>query len=128
MDRYIYGLISKKDANKILKNADVGTFLVRFSDSSAGALAIAYKTVDTQNPVKHYLVKPEDIGSNKTLPDFLREKSIFKSLVKINLNDSKLTILRKDKAFADFVSPKTKDRRAKASQKTGYEQNLDGDL
>ena len=25
--------------------------------------------------VKHYLVKPEDMGSQKSLPDFLREKA-----------------------------------------------------
>jgi hypothetical protein len=44
--RIVYGLINKKDCSRILGNEETGTFLIRFSDSSAGSFAIAYVADD----------------------------------------------------------------------------------
>mmetsp|Transcript_1183 Transcript_1183/g.1612 ORF Transcript_1183/g.1612 Transcript_1183/m.1612 type:complete len:605 (+) Transcript_1183:108-1922(+) len=115
---FIYGLINKKDCAKLLSNQEPGVFLIRFSDSIAGSFAIAYTTNDNNERVKHYLVKPEDIGANKSLPEFLKERKEFKTILALDLQHQKLLKLKKDEAFkakqlystkrkADEVDPDT---------------------
>ena len=71
-------------------------------------------------------MKPEDIGANKGLPDFLREKKIFQTIVKLNPTTGALTNLDKDSAFEDFYSKKNKKRKEKPQpDKSGYVQNLE---
>eukprot|EP01133_Synstelium_polycarpum_P015027 gene15027-17774_t len=67
-----------------------------------GAFAVAYVTNDESEKVKHYLVKPEDIGANKTLPDFLRERSLFKTLYTLDPPKKILTPVAKADAFQVF--------------------------
>eukprot|EP01114_Cavostelium_apophysatum_P017110 TRINITY_DN5006_c0_g1_i1.p1 TRINITY_DN5006_c0_g1~~TRINITY_DN5006_c0_g1_i1.p1 ORF type:complete len:657 (-),score=188.01 TRINITY_DN5006_c0_g1_i1:30-2000(-) len=123
----IYGLVTKKDCHRILKNEQPGAFLIRFSDSVAGSFAVAY-TDDSAEKVKHYLIKPEDIGANKTLPAFLREKHHFKNLV--HFNYAKMKIFRTDKrsAFKEFFAQpvKKKGHNNADLSKLGYVQDLDG--
>jgi hypothetical protein len=57
----IYGLVTKKECNKLLATEEPGTFIIRFSDSVGGSLAVAYATDDIKDRVKHYLIKPEGI-------------------------------------------------------------------
>jgi len=118
----IYGLVSKKDCNRILKKEPPGTFMIRFSDSVPGSFAVAYSTEDTTNRIKHYLVKPEDLGANKALPDFLGEKRIFETLVQLNLKTGTAQKMDKNLAFSTYYS-----RRYKSEEKpiTGYVQNLE---
>jgi hypothetical protein len=43
----IFGIISKEETFELLKTQPVGTALLRFSDSSGGTLAVAFRDVDT---------------------------------------------------------------------------------
>ncbi len=67
----------------IITKAILASYLPHFphlmflSGHHAGLFAVAYVSDDPNERVKHYLVKHEDISSNKTLPDFLREKPQF---------------------------------------------------
>ena len=58
----MYGLIDKKACVRVLNTEDIGTFIIRFSDSTPGSFAVAYVTDDPKERVKHYLIKPEDVG------------------------------------------------------------------
>lgn len=67
----LFGFISKEAAQLILKGHKAGTFLVRFSERSAGQFAVAY--VDKKFEVKHYLIP----NTTKKLSDVIKAKSIF---------------------------------------------------
>ncbi|EFA77913.1 signal transducer and activator of transcription family protein [Heterostelium album PN500] len=100
----ICGFISKNECNSSLYPAEEGSFLIRFSDSLPGSFAVAYVTNDENERVKHYLVRPEEIGPNKTLPDFLRERYQFKTLYKLDPPNKLMKPVPKDEAFKDFYS------------------------
>lgn len=100
-----------------MENQEVGTFLIRFSESYAGLFAVAYVSDDPSERVKHYLVKPEDTGSQKTLPDFLREKPQFQSLYLLDTNTGMLSRCPKDSVLQSFYSNKGKGLDA---QENGY--------
>ena len=103
-DGLIFGIISKEQCSEELQPHEVGTFLIRFSETYAGLFAVAYVSDDPFERVKHYLIKPEDTGSQKTLPDFLREKPQFQYLLKLDAEQRTLTRLSKDSALAQFYS------------------------
>lgn len=117
----VYGLISKRECNRMLKGESVGTFIIRFSDSVAGSFAVAYATADVVNSVKHYLVKPEDIGSNKALPDFLSEKKIFSTIIRYRPQTGESVKAPKEESFKVYFS---KRGRTKPNPQ-GYVQNLE---
>jgi len=116
----IYGFISKGECRNLLISEEPGTFIIRFSDSVAGSFAIAYSTDDPQDRVKHYLIKPEDIGSNKTLPDFLRERNQFKCLIKIDPINGSLNKKTKDEALSSLYTKRPESR----VDKLGYVQTV----
>jgi len=120
----IYGLIAKKDCNKLLKNEPAGAFIVRFSDSVPGSFAVAYTddSVPTVERVKHYLIKPEEINAMKALPDFLRDKPHFKSLVYVDVMTGKAIKGSKETLLNSFFSKR--DSVTKPSTQ-GYVQQLD---
>jgi len=124
-DGLVYGLISKKECNRILRKEENGTFLIRFSDSVPGSFAVAYATDDMTNRIKHYLVKPEDIGANKALPDFLREKKLFHTLVQLDLANGSVRKLNKEAAFQNFYSKKYGNKPQPEADTHGYVQNLE---
>jgi len=101
---FIYGFLSKEDAEKSLSRQCIGAFLVRFSESQPGLFAIVYVSEDHEDRVKHYLVKAEDIGSNKSLPDFLRESESLQYIMRIEPPTGKLTRYEKDVALKKFYS------------------------
>lgn len=100
----IYGFITKNACTEILKNEDVGTFVIRFSENYPGLFAVAYVDDDPYDKVKHYLVKPEDISSNKSLPDFLREKPQFLFVNQLDPTTGELHKLPKDKVLDGYYS------------------------
>ena len=100
----IYGFITKQETNQALVNQEEGTFLIRFSETCPGLFAVGYVSDDPSEYVKHYLVKPEDTGSQKTLPDFLREKPQFKYLLKLDPNTGHLYKSAKDSFLKPFYS------------------------
>jgi len=102
--RLIYGFITKNACTEILKNEDVGTFVIRFSENYPGLFAVAYVDDDPYDKVKHYLVKPEDISSNKSLPDFLREKPQFLFVNQLDPTTGELHKLPKDKVLDGYYS------------------------
>jgi len=126
-DGIIFGLVSKKDCNRILKKEKSGTFLIRFSDSVAGSFAVAYTTEDPSQKVKHYLIKPEEIGANKSLPEFLREKRMFQLLVKLEPATGKTIKLEKNLAFTNYYKEANKKSTKKEPEPDthGYVQNLE---
>ena len=128
LGRLIFGLSSKKDCQRLLRHEPTGSFLIRFSDSVAGSFAVAYCSLDPNQKVKHYLIKPEDIGANKTLPDFLKEKKIFQTLIRLNTATGETTKLDKDVAFAAYTSGKAKEKIKPERDTQGYVQNLEVDV
>ncbi|EGC30866.1 hypothetical protein DICPUDRAFT_157342 [Dictyostelium purpureum] len=117
----IYGLITKSECNSFLTNLPEGSFLIHFSDSVPGSFAVAYVTNDDSEPVKHYLVKPEDIGANKTLPDFLRERHQFKTLYQVDPSKRSLHPKNKDTELEPFYSKRIK---INANANPGYVSGL----
>jgi hypothetical protein len=111
----IYGLVSKADCVQLLSPLPIGTFLIRFSETQLGAVAIAYRDDDELDPVKHYLVRPEDVSTHKSLTDHLREKALFRTLLVLNLAESCAELVPKDEAFRLFYS-----KRKRESAKQGY--------
>jgi len=74
--RLLYGFISREAMLHSVNTRQVGHFMLRFSVTNPGYVAIGYKTKDPSKPVKNYLVKSDDIsGTKKSLPDFLRTRS-----------------------------------------------------
>lgn len=106
----IFGFIGKAAAQEILEGKPIGTFLVRFSERSAGLFAVAYVAkgeTKGESVVKHFLV-PQ---STKKLSDFLRPKDSFKSVLLCNTDfavESYRAMVKgtmnKDGAFAEFYS------------------------
>ncbi len=102
--RLIYGFITKEECNAALLNQDLGTFMIRFSESYPGLFAIAYVSDDPYERVKHYLVKHEDISSNKTLPDFLHEKPQFQFCYQLDTPSGTLRRYPRDVVFGSYYS------------------------
>jgi len=100
----IFGFITKEECNAALLTQDLGTFMIRFSESYPGLFAIAYVAEDPYERVKHYLVKPEDISSNKTLPDFLREKPQFQYIYQLEMPNGVMRRFARDVVFGPYYS------------------------
>jgi hypothetical protein len=83
----LLGFMTKEETVALLRGQDTGTFCLRFSESVPGAFAVAYVTNDEADPIKHFLVKPTDLGHNRTLPDFLRDKSEFRIMLSLTSID-----------------------------------------
>ena len=103
----IFGFIDKEKCNRTLAAFEEGTFLLRFSESSPGLFAVAYVSDDKHEPVKHYLVKPEDISS-LSLADFIRAKPQWVQLLQLDPNTSALTKQHKNKALHPYLTPDQK--------------------
>jgi hypothetical protein len=102
----IYGLISKEDCEVVLQRRAVGTFIVRFSETCPGFFAVSYvaNTPAEGDCVMHYLVDHTDIGSQKTLPDFLRTKEQFQIVAQLSPNTGQLNCYDKDAMLAQYYS------------------------
>lgn len=75
----IFGMVGREGVCEQLVTRSPGTFLLRFSESSAGFIAVGYRVSGANAGIKNYLVKQEDTASAtvKTLPDFIRSRPEF---------------------------------------------------
>eukprot|EP01119_Soliformovum_irregulare_P020765 TRINITY_DN6781_c0_g1_i2.p1 TRINITY_DN6781_c0_g1~~TRINITY_DN6781_c0_g1_i2.p1 ORF type:complete len:242 (-),score=84.49 TRINITY_DN6781_c0_g1_i2:24-749(-) len=62
----IYGFASREGVNKLLETENWGACVLRFSEKNPGSFAVGYVT-STEERIRHYLVKEEDISGKKTL-------------------------------------------------------------
>lgn len=113
----IYGIMTKHECNAYLGDQEEGTFMLRFSESYPGLFAVGYVSDDPQERVKHYLVKPEDTGSQKTLPDFLRETAQFKYLLQLDVGSGNLSKYGKDAVLSPYY---LKAKRLPTGTHSGY--------
>jgi signal transducer and activator of transcription 1 len=78
---YIIGFISRENARAVLLNRARGTFIVRFSESSPGRLAVSFAIAEyTSIEVGNYLMSPEEARS---LPDTVRDYSNLTAVVRV---------------------------------------------
>lgn len=79
---YIIGFISRENARAVLLNRARGTFIVRFSESSPGRLAVSFAFFEytTTVEVGNYLMGPEEARS---LPDTVRDYSNLTAVVRV---------------------------------------------
>lgn len=77
---FIMGFLTKEESDALLIREAPGTFLLRFSSQAAGALAIAYTSVDGQQ-VLHYLIRKNDVNVAQSLAKFLLDKPFFSTLL-----------------------------------------------
>lgn len=114
----IYGLISKRDCEMVLAQQRIGTFIIRFSESYPGFFGVSYVagTPSGGTCVMHYLVDHQDIGSQKTLPDFLRSKDQFQYIAQLTPNTGQLMCYEKDVALNPYYAK----GKATGGKKDGY--------
>ena len=106
-DGLLWGFAQRNEIEQALLSQPVGSFVVRFSERHPGSFAIAYKnpSAEIRGPqsepptpmvgqmggsngiVKHYLVRPEEISTQKTLPDFLNDITGLSVMIRIVHND-----------------------------------------
>jgi len=115
---YIYGFVSKEKCEQALMGFGPHTFLCRFSESHAGQFVISFVAEDGRS-VKHYLVKNNDIGTNKSLADFVKNIQFFKYILKIDPKTCKLKAFEKDLVLQTFYS-----KTAKVEEVYGYVSSL----
>lgn len=116
---YILGFISRLDAQKILQDRVPGTFLIRFSDSNPGRLAISFTYLDCGKfQVANYLITNEEV---KNLPDTLRMYSNLHYIVRKSQEAYAYFVSSKDSVFSTFYS-KISDQQNEAS--SGYLKKL----
>lgn len=112
---FIFPLLSKRKAEKCLESQGVGTFVIRFSESQGGLFAVAYVSEDqTGGKVKHYLVKSEELSSNKSLADFIRHTEHFQYILVADVQNAELARVSKDCLQKYFTKKKT------SAQANGY--------
>jgi len=121
----IYGFLTREAVEETLMNEEVGTFLIRFAERHPGLFAVGYKTdePDINKSVRHYLIRPEDTGTKKTLPDFLADCSAFLYLLQvtpeIDNGKPKLRKFSRDVALQPYYSKKQSVTNAQ-----GYDDSL----
>ncbi len=131
---FIFGFVSKESAVEMLRGHPVGTFLIRFSEQSAGQFAVACvakgKAAGSAPTVKHHLV-PQ---STKKLSDYIMSKESFKSVLLCNVEfrvDSYAAMAKgtmsKEGAFAEFSSKKDGAPRLEGYDDLGGSDNEEGD-
>lgn len=123
----VYGFIGKEQAEALLQTADIGTFLMRWSEGSAGSIAVAYK--QSSNNVRHYLIQNKDtVGQGRSLPQFIRETS---SLVRFlqhrvtpgSITRSRSCIVDKEKALSK-IGTKRKIEKKEEEEKMYYDAEI----
>jgi len=74
---------------------------------------------NTKYVIKHYLLKQDDTGPNKSLPDFLRSTATLKTLLLCNSLNGTITKMDKDEAMKLYYTI-----RKTVSQKEGYVEDI----
>ncbi|PRP87817.1 hypothetical protein PROFUN_04291 [Planoprotostelium fungivorum] len=114
---YICGFLTREEVESVLKNEQIGTFLIRVSERS-DQFAVSYQSAES---VKHYLVKNDDThGAKRTLPDFLRDYKDFQCILQLSIDrQTNKRILRrcdKESVLKEFYSKKA------STSSPGYEE------
>ncbi|KAH3762635.1 transcriptional repressor [Pelomyxa schiedti] len=79
----IYGFLTREETDDILRTREPGTFVIRFSESHPGMFAVGYKVSSKPDDTGHYLVRPDDIGTKKSLPDFIGDESQWTRILQV---------------------------------------------
>lgn len=121
----LYGFITREDSNNFLSEQVAGSFIIRFSESSAGSLAISYKENDVK--IKNFLFKQENItGSIKSLADFVSEYSEFLYIIEFigNDPDGRPVVDRfvKDESLKALYSEKKTTKPSNGNKKPSYDE------
>ena len=119
----LWAFSSRRDIEAALLRHPRGTFVLRLSERHPGHFAVAYR--DTAPAVRHYLIRTEDIGPQKTLPDFIAEARDLTTILRVIHNDCGETPLPpllvpvdKNVALARLYTPR------EALPCTGYETTI----
>jgi hypothetical protein len=121
---YIYGFISKPDAERLLQYEAAGTFLIRFSEQKPGKVALAYVKPKESMPagfnvIKHFL-HDRSSGDQQSLADFLSRKDNLVWMIQVQreFHPTHAVATKEHKASVlDEFMAKTQD----AVQTAGYE-------
>jgi len=117
--------LSREGVNQVLSNQHWGTFVIRFSEKNPGSFAVGYVT-NTEEKVRHYLIKPEDISGKKTIVDFLAESVQFLQILQVKYDAKTGTLhqrtIDKKMALEGYLPKKPKEKLPK--EKDGYDQKL----
>jgi len=98
---------------QLIDRQQPGHFLLRFSESNPGCIAIGYKNPSPEigeKPLKNYLVKPNsDVTPKQTLADFLRLRAELSHVMQFTDKISadgmpEFRIIGKHSALRDFYS------------------------
>jgi len=122
----ICGFINRNEAAEILQKAPTGTFIIRFSERCPG-FVITYTSNEIEQEereIRHYLIQDGDVGTKKTLPDFLGRHKPFLYLIKVTSDlESGRTFESCEKSLilSEYYSKKTEDEQAE-----GYDSQLQG--
>lgn len=104
----LYGLLTRVDVEQALSGQPEGVFVLRFSETNAGQLGVAYVGAGAQGTrVRHYLITPADVlGNKRTVCDFLMEQQQFQTLLLYGVDANgapTFTPVAKRIAFKEFV-------------------------
>eukprot|EP00727_Mastigamoeba_balamuthi_P013427 m51a1_g8707 hypothetical protein (827) ;mRNA; r:113517-119446 len=105
----LWGFTGRQDIESALIGQPPGTFAIRFSERNAGLFAATYAVNDVAEPVRHYLVKPDELTTQRTLPDFLGETPQFLCILRVHFDDeggfSTVPVV-KDEVLASYYNKK----------------------
>eukprot|EP01097_Dermamoeba_algensis_P000666 TRINITY_DN1237_c0_g1_i1.p1 TRINITY_DN1237_c0_g1~~TRINITY_DN1237_c0_g1_i1.p1 ORF type:complete len:200 (-),score=18.71 TRINITY_DN1237_c0_g1_i1:307-906(-) len=119
---YIYGFISREEVNAHLFTQDPGTFLIRFSESHPGQIAIGYVATEVPIRIKHYLVQQSDFSSKKPFPDFLMDCPQFIYLLQGVVDPDGSGAVSVKKCFkAQSLEPFCSKKEVQPNTGTGYD-------
>jgi len=120
---FLWAFNSRSEIEAALMQYPPGTFVTRFSERNCGLFAVAYRAYD--QPVRHYLVKAEEISQQRTLPDFLCEIHDLTVALRVLYNDfgdeplpPLFVPVSKQRALAHLCSSRG------SVQSTGYDHNI----
>jgi len=104
---YIYGFIDRDQLKVSLKDFELGSFIIRFSEKFPGKLAITYNSL-MGDGMKHYLVTQQDMNTKRTLADFIIQSNNFLRLLKFEgFNQNGVPMFKsvaKTESFKPFIS------------------------
>jgi hypothetical protein len=121
-DGLIAGVVSRAEAEKLLRDQEVGTFLVRLSDSNAGFLVVSY--VAGASSVSHMLVKKQHTDE-RAFPDALHDWDTLSALLRIvagstDRRERSMAAAPKDEVLASLYST-TSSAEVPAAAARGYQ-------
>lgn len=107
----IMGFVNRAKCEQVMSAQEKGTFMIRFSETQAGLFSITYATGHEDKKVLHYLVTMDDIGHNRSLPEFLRRTNLLTHVLKLNVESGELTRVPKDDCLSAYYAKKGRTKR-----------------